>query len=146
MWLRETPITLEWWKIMIQVLSCTFQQCLGPLACSLSKGVLKCGFLHLYLTTSFGVHNFRNAQGMRVIFVFQKLKIWSRCQKWSKKFKKYFYFLRNCIWIGWYKFSVLRREYLSSAVNVLTNSLKNSDITKRDIFQLFFVQSHPKIW
>ena len=31
---------------------------------------------------------------------------------------------------------VLRREYLSSAVNVLTNKLKILHITKRDSFQL----------
>ena len=39
------------------------------------------------------------------------------------------------------KFSLLRREYLSSAVNVLRNSTKISDITKRDMFQLHFAQS-----
>ena len=30
----------------------------------------------------------------------------------------------------------MRREYLSSGVNVLTNSKKNSDLTKADFFQL----------
>ena len=33
-------------------------------------------------------------------------------------------------------FCILLREYLSSAVNVLINSLKISDHTKADIFQL----------
>ena len=31
---------------------------------------------------------------------------------------------------------MLRREYLSSGVNVLTNSLEIGDVTKADIFQL----------
>ena len=35
----------------------------------------------------------------------------------------------------WYILPI-RREYLSSAVNVFKDSPKTSDITKRDIFQL----------
>ena len=34
------------------------------------------------------------------------------------------------------KFSMFRREYLSSVVNVLTNSIKISDQTKADFLQL----------
>ena len=34
-----------------------------------------------------------------------------------------------------------KREYLSSAINVLTNSPKNSHITDRDIFQLNLYQN-----
>ena len=42
--------------------------------------------------------------------------------------------------------SVLRKEYLSSASNVLKNSHNISDITKRDILQINFHQSHEKMW
>ena len=35
----------------------------------------------------------------------------------------------------------IRREYLSSVVNVLTNSRKILHITKRDFFQLNFLHS-----
>ena len=42
------------------------------------------------------------------------------------------------------KFGKLSRGYLSSTVNVLTNSPKISHITKRDIFQIFFPQSDGK--
>ena len=38
--------------------------------------------------------------------------------------KKLFVSEDNCIWIGCVKLSLLRREYVSSAVNVLTNSYK----------------------
>ena len=38
----------------------------------------------------------------------------------------------------------LQREYLLSAVNVLTNSLKISDQTKADFFQLNISQMHGK--
>ena len=39
---------------------------------------------------------------------------------------------------------LLRREYLSSAVSVLTNTPKISDITKKDIFRLNFSDSDEK--
>ena len=48
--------------------------------------------------------------------------------------EKDFSFLDSCIWIGCVKLSVLRREYLPSAVNVLTNSPNFLHITKRDSF------------
>ena len=48
------------WSInIIKVLWCIFQQ-LTSLPCCLSKGLVKQGFLDIYLTTSFGVHNFGN--------------------------------------------------------------------------------------
>ena len=37
------------------------------------------------------------------------------------------------------KLSLLRREYLSSAVNVLTNSYKALRLTKTDFFRLNYV-------
>ena len=40
-----------------------------------------------------------------------------------------------------HNFPLLRREYLSSAVNVLTNSRKILHITKIDFFQLKFLHS-----
>ena len=41
-----------------------------------------------------------------------------------KKIRKSFLFGDNCVRIGCVKLSVLRKEYLSSAVNVLTNRYK----------------------
>ena len=43
------------------------------------------------------------------------------------------YYLDNCTWIGFPRFSLQREDFLS-AVNLLTNSPNISDITKRDIF------------
>ena len=45
-------------------------------------------------------------------------------------------FWDKSIWSGSQKICILRREYLSSGVNVLTNSLKIWDVTKADIFLL----------
>ena len=41
-----------------------------------------------------------------------------------KSLEKAFCFWDNCFWIGCVKLSLLRREYWSSAVNVLTNTYK----------------------
>ena len=41
------------------------------------------------------------------------------------------------MWIGCAKMSLLRPEYLPSAVNVLTNSPKLLNITKRQFSQLY---------
>ena len=38
------------------------------------------------------------------------------------------------------------REYLSSAVDMLTNSLKISDSSKTGAFELIFFQSEQEIW
>ena len=46
---------------------------------------------------------------------------------------------------GCVKHSLLEREYLSSSVNMLTNSVKNIDTTKKEIFELVFFQSYQKI-
>ena len=43
------------------------------------------------------------------------------------------------------KFSMFRREYLSSVVNVLKNSVKISDETKADFFLLNLPQIDEKI-
>ena len=60
----------------------------------------------------------------------------------QSKTEKKFFFWGHSIWIGWVKLSVLRREYLSSAVNVLTNSLKILHSTKRDFFQLNYLHNN----
>ena len=53
-----------------------------------------------------------------------------------KNWQEVFGVLGNIIWIGCEKFFLLLREYLSSTVNVLTNSPSISDLTNRDICKL----------
>ena len=43
------------------------------------------------------------------------------------------------------KFRMFQKEYMSSVVNVLTNSVKISDQTKADFVQLNLPQIHEKI-
>ena len=57
----------------------------------------------------------------------------------KKKIRKSFLFRDNYVRIGCVKLSLLRREYLSSAVNVLTNSYKASRLSKTDFFRLNYL-------
>ena len=59
--------------------------------------------------------------------------------KMQKKFRKTFLFGDNCVRIALVELSLLRREYLSSAVNVLTNSYKALRLTKTDFFRLSYL-------
>ena len=53
----------------------------------------------------------------------------------QQKIRKFFFsFWDNCIWRCCNKLSLLRRQYLSSTVHVLSNSPKVLHITKREIF------------
>ena len=83
---------------------------------------------------------------MRLIFVFEMFQIKWRFQKRIKNLKKVFSFLDNCIWISSGQFSLLKRKYFSSNVNLLTSGLKVSDITKKNFFQRKFSKSNDQSW
>ena len=57
----------------------------------------------------------------------------------KKKIRKSFLFRDNCVRIGCVNLSLLRREYLSSGVNVLTNSYKAVRLSKTDLFRLNYL-------
>ena len=59
----------------------------------------------------------------------------------EKNWEKVFCFWDNSIWIGCVKLSPLRGEYLSSAVNVLNDSLKILNSSIIHLFQLNYVDS-----
>ena len=59
----------------------------------------------------------------------------------EKNWEKVSCFWDNSIWIGCIKLSLLRREYLSAALKVLTNCLKILHSTKRNFLQLILVHS-----
>ena len=58
----------------------------------------------------------------------------------QEEIQKAFCFWDNCVRIGCVKLSLLRREYLSSAVNVLTNSYKALRLTKTDLFKCDYLE------
>ena len=55
--------------------------------------------------------------------------------------EKVVYFWDNGVRIGCVNLSLLRREYLSSAVNVLTNTYKALNLSKPDSFRLNYLQN-----
>ena len=52
----------------------------------------------------------------------------------EKNWEKMFFFLNKCIWIVCIHLSLLIREYLSSAVNVLRKFVKNFHVSKSDFY------------
>ena len=121
---------------MVKVVCFSFDQCLLPLTRCLLKGLLKGYFLEIFLTSLFGVRNMGNTSAMRVIFFL-------KCWKFNLVFKNaginrenLFCFADYRVWFGCLKLSLLRRDYLWSAVNMLKNILKTLHVTKRAFFQL----------
>ena len=64
----------------------------------------------------------------------------------EKNWDKLFCFWDNSISSGCVNLSLIRREYLPSGVNVLTNSLKVLHSTNIDFFQLNYVHNDQWIW
>ena len=54
--------------------------------------------------------------------------------------------LDNWIWIVSRKFSLLRREYLSSAVKFLIKILKSESFANRQFFRVYLANSTQKVW
>ena len=59
----------------------------------------------------------------------------------EKNSEKAMCFGDNGVRIGYVNLSLLRREYLSSAVNVLTNTYKALLLTKTDFFRVNYLQN-----
>ena len=109
-----------------------------PVYCYFWKGPLKRDFLDIYLTTFFGVRQFKDVSTVRVIFFWKwlNLNISSENGKEKKNSENIFRFLDNCLWKCCNKLPLLRREYLWSEVSGLNNSPKILHIIKRDFFNL----------
>ena len=104
------------------------------------------GFLDVSLTNSLAICNFKNRQTMRVVISSNCLKFDVDFTNGGKNWEIVCYFVDTSIWIGCAKISLLQKKYLSSGVNVLTNSLKFLHITNRDICQLNFSQMDEKYY
>ena len=113
-------------------LSLILNQCSGRFPCRLSSGPLKRELLDIYLSASFGDGSFGNTEARRVIFFWKCLKFNADSKNAKKKLEKKFSFFDKCIWIVCFQLSLLIREYLSSAVNVLRKDLKNFHVSKSD--------------
>ena len=76
---------------------------------------------------------------MKVIFFRKCSRFNLDLENAQKNWEKFFCFRDKCIWTCCGKMPLLRREYLSSAISVLPNSLQIFPVTKRDLFQLINV-------
>ena len=85
----------------------------APLTCCFLKGPLKGDFLEICLTTFLRVRNWRNTSDVRVIFFFCKCwKFTIAFTNAAKNWENVFSFWDKWIWIGYLKFSLLRRILL----------------------------------
>ena len=96
------------------------------LPCRLWRGHLKREFLEIFLSKSFRVGNVGNTEAMTVIVFWKCSKFNAALKNAEKKREKIFCFWDKCIWIVCIELSLLRKGYLSSAVNVLTKRLSMS--------------------
>ena len=78
---------------------------------------------------------FNNVQNFRDISKMQK-----------KNREKVFLFGDDCIWVGCFKLSILRRKYLWQVVDMLKNSPKILSISKRNFYELNCLHSDQWIW
>ena len=95
----------------------------------------------------FAVYSFRNKSRLRLISFFKVFKISCKLWKCKKEFRKYFWISKklHLNMLRW-TLAFTETQYLSLGVNTLTNSLKSSDTTKEEFFELLFFQSDQKIW
>ena len=121
---------------MLKVLWFRFQNCLGRFSCCFSNCLQKCDFLDIYLTTVSRIRNFENTSAMRFIFFWKFSKFNLNVKNAEKAWEKVIPVRDKFFWIGCVKLSLLRREYLLPAVNVLKNSPNFLSITKRNFFEL----------
>ena len=89
-----TELTWQWSLNIIKMLWCRFQQCFGTFTMLLVKGSSETILFRHWSDHVLGVRNLGNTKSMRVIFFFWIFKIFYRFQKFSKKLRKSFVFLR----------------------------------------------------
>ena len=76
---------------MIKVLPFNLKSVSARLPFYLSKGLLKLGFLDIYLTTFFRVRKIKNTSAITFILFFIMFKIEYKFRKWKKKIEKIFF-------------------------------------------------------
>ena len=130
---------------MVFVLWFRLHQCLNAFTMLPVKGSFETGLfgqISIHVFWLFPLHYLQNDE------IWQINQLWSssffcKCSKFDVDFEnarnsweKAFCFWDNCFRTGCVKLSLLRREYWSSAINVLTNTYKAFLLTKTDFFRL----------
>ena len=127
---------------MVKVTSWTLDQCLG-----LSSMLLVVESSETWLFRHWSNHLFHSPEFRKYIgyeghLFLENVKNLMQIKEIPKKNgEKVFCFWDYRVWIDCVNLSLLRGEYLSSAVNVSTNSLKILNSTNIDLFQLNYFHS-----
>ena len=121
-----------------------FHKCLGSFNKLTVKGCFQTALFREWLTKSLRVCNFGNTLAMTITFFSKCWKFDKDLKNWIKNSEKFFCFYDSFIWIRNGKLSQSRTGYLSSTVNVLTNTRKISNITKGEIFWISFLHRNRK--
>ena len=103
-------------------------------------------FFYIYLSKFSGVRNLGNTDAMRVILFWKCSKFDVDLKNGNENWGKVFSFSDKSIWLVCIELSLLRREYLSSTVNVLTKSLKTSQVSNSDFFEFNLFHSELYLW
>ena len=117
---------------LVKVVNLDSGKCFFPFTMLLVEGSSETGlFRHLsnHVFWSPSVKKYIHYEGQFFLKVF---KIESKFRKRKKKFRIYFWFWDNFIWKCCYKFSLIRSEYLLSALNASRNSPMILDISQRN--------------
>ena len=138
LFLTQSPV--QWSINMAEVVWFTFINRLLPFNILLLEGSSERGLFRDLFNHVFRWPYFQK-------YISYEIDLFLKCSSFTIEFKiletnwgKAFCFWDSCIWIGCLKLSLLDREYLSSAVNMLTNIPKTLYITKWYFFQVNCLQ------
>ena len=128
-----TQLSSHWLLELVKTLSLRLNQCFGLFTMTpVEKSSQRGAFRHL------SKHIFRGRKFRKYISSEGHLFFW-KCSKFNansknaeKNWQKMFCFWDKCIWIVCIHLSLLLREYVSLAVNVLRKGLKNFHESKSD--------------
>ena len=132
----STRLTFQWPNNRIKVHWCKFQQSFSTFAMLLVEASSETGLFRRLSDHVFRVRHFEIENLWGSSFFSKYLKFNLDFKNGAKNWGKGFCFWDKCIWTGIVKLSLLRRGYLSSAANVLTNSPNIWHVNNRDFFQL----------
>ena len=117
---------------MLKALALRLNQCFGPFTMLHVEGSSPTGAFRHLSKPVFRCREFRKYRRYVVRFFKKCWKFTVDSKNEEKNWEKMFCFWDKCIWIVCIELSLLRREYLSSAVNLLTESLKTFHVTKKN--------------
>ena len=132
---------------MLKVALSRYEEAFSPFPTFVVEGSPKTGF-YRHLSNPFFrrryIGEYIGHEGHLFFWKYSKFNV--DFKKAAKNSEKVFSFWDNSIWIGCVKLFLLRRENLSSSINMLTNSLKILHSTNIDFRQLNYAHRDQQLW